>query len=176
MKKLVQGTLFVLILSVTYSEPVMAQMDMEPHVGSAEFEQLKSLIGTWEGEMPMKKDGEEGGDPMKMVVEYRLTAGGSTIQEVINGGTPMEMVTMYHDNDGQLGFTHYCVLGNQPKMKLISSTENTMKFERADNDPEMHMHALELSFMDDDHIVQRWTMFKDGQPVPAHDTPLTRIQ
>jgi hypothetical protein len=84
---------------------------------------------------------------------------------------------MYHDNEGQLGFTHYCVLGNQPKMKLIESTDKVLKFERAEtSDPEMQMHSLELSFIDESHIVQRWTMFKDGQAMPAHDTPLTRVE
>jgi hypothetical protein len=45
---------------------------MEPHAGSPEFEQMKSLVGTWEGLMPMDK----GGEIMKMVVKYRLTAWG----------------------------------------------------------------------------------------------------
>ena len=50
----------------------ITQTDMEPHAGSPEFEQMKSLVGTWEGLMPMDK----GGEIMKMVVKYRLTVWG----------------------------------------------------------------------------------------------------
>ena len=67
--------------------PADAQMEMPPYKGSAEFEQLKSLLGSWEMEMPpMKDDGAEAKHedmpPMpKVTVEYRLTAGGSAIQD-----------------------------------------------------------------------------------------------
>ena len=88
-------------LAITASVAAPADAQMEPYKGSAEFEQLKSLIGVWEGEMPRKaKGGEEPSEDMpmmKMTVEYRLTAGGSAIQETINRGSPMEMVSMYHD-------------------------------------------------------------------------------
>ena len=161
-----------------------AQMEMEPYKGSAEFEQLKSLIGVWEGEMPMKKhegDGEHKDmGPMKMTVEYRLTAGGSVLQETVNGGSPMEMITMYHDVGDNLSLTHYCMLGNQPKMNLIEAGDGQLSFALApDNalDPSgMFMNSLLLTFVDEHNMIQRWSMHQPGEGPPAQDIHFTRIQ
>ena len=40
------------------------------------------------------------------------------MQETLFPGTPNEMISMYHLADGQLVMTHYCAMGNQPRMKL----------------------------------------------------------
>ena len=47
-----------------------------------------------------------------MRVSYRVTAGGSAILETTAAGTPMEMISMYHDRGGKLFMTHYRMLGN----------------------------------------------------------------
>lgn len=172
-------------LAFAASVVVPADAQMEPYKGSAEFEQLKSLIGVWEGEMPMKGkgDGEQSEEMqmMKMTVEYRLTAGGSAIQETVFRGSPMEMVSMYHDRGGRLSMTHYCMLGNQPRMDLESSGEDKLIFafsKANDLDPstDMHMHSMVLSFVDENKITQRWTMFEGGEAQQAHDMHLTRTQ
>ncbi len=71
LNRIVLSALFILFISGTLPRYI-PQTDMEPHAGSPEFEQMKSLVGTWEGLMPMDK----GGEIMKMVVKYRLTAWG----------------------------------------------------------------------------------------------------
>ena len=161
-----------------------AQMQREHYKGSAEFEQLKSLVGLWEGEMPAKEDkGNAAGEPakgMKMTIEYRLTAGGSVLQETVNARTPMEMITMYHDTRRGLSLTHYCMLGNQPRMDYTGTRDGALQFTLSqDNDLDEHkdafMHSLALTIVDANHIVQRWTMYEDGQ---AHlqDIRLTRAK
>ena len=181
-------TIALAIIALVSTAPASAQMEMEPYKGSPEFEQLKALIGVWEGEMPMKDktDGagkEHEGMPqmMKMTVEYRLTAGGSAIQETFNAGSPMEMVSMYHDRDGSLSMTHYCMLGNQPRMDLNESAPGKMSFDfsqknELEPDKGMHMHSMNLSIVDDHNITQRWTMYQDGSAMPAQDMQLTRVQ
>ena len=162
-----------------------AGMEMEPYEGTAEFEQLKSLIGTWEGEMPM--EGKEGDarhqdmPPMKVTLEYRLTAGGSAIQETFSPGTPMEMITMYHDRGGRLSLTHYCMLGNQPRMDLQGSGEDHLKFafskqNELNRSEGTQMCGLELFFVDENNITQRWTTVQDGAELPSRDMHLTRVQ
>ena len=113
MRAAITTTLGLVFVALSAAAPASAQMGMEPYKGSSEFEQLKQLIGVWEGEMPMKDKGGEAGakhegmpEMMKMRVEYRLTAGGSAIQETFNAGSPMEMVSMYHDRGGNLSITH----------------------------------------------------------------------
>src|SRR5258708_4442203 len=91
-----------------------------PPKSSADFERLKSLIGVWQGT-------ETGGHgPADVRVEYRLTAGGSALEEKLFPGTPHEMVSVYYDEDGKLGMTHYCMLGNHPRMTLTKSTAKEM--------------------------------------------------
>src|SRR6266498_1969686 len=108
---------------------------------SAEFERMKSLVGTWKGKTDM------GQGPMEFTVEYRLVSGGSAIEERIFAGTPKEMVTMYHDKDGKLALTHYCMLANRPGMLLKSADAKTLRFDfdpacGVDAKSETHMHSL----------------------------------
>src|SRR6266850_6525111 len=115
-----QLALLAFALIVT-SSPLWAQPDKN-YKGSPEFERMKALVGTWKGKADM------GQGPMEMTVEYRIISGGSAIEERIFAGTPKEMVTMYHDKGGKLALTHYCMLRNQPAMRLKSSDKKTLKF------------------------------------------------
>ena len=152
---------------------------------SAEFEQLKSLVGLWEGVMPAKEGkgdvAEESSETMKMRVEYRLTAGGSVIQETFNAGTPMEMITMYHDTRRGLRLTHYCMLGNQPRMVYTGARDDgalqftLSKDSELDQDKDAFMHSLVLTIVDDKNIVQGWTMYQDGE-AQSQDIHLTRVK
>jgi hypothetical protein len=141
--------------------------------GSKEFEQMKQLAGVWEGTADMGKEGE------KVQVEYRLTAGNSTLVETLSPGTPEEMVSIYHDRKGKLAMTHYCMLHNQPRMMLKKADARTLDFVFAkDNDinpaKETHMHALSITFEDNDHIVQKWTTFEKGKAKGVVTLKLTR--
>ena len=147
-----------------------------PVAGSAEFERVKQLVGKWEGTSSSQMHGEESAR-----VEYRLTSGGSAVVEILFPGTPQEMVSVYTDRGGKLAMTHYCMLGNQPKLKLISSGEDRLELSlAADSDintvAEPHMHALTLSFDGPDQITQRWAFFEGGQEKDTTTLTLTRIQ
>ena len=116
-----------------------------------------------------------------VVVALGGIAGGSAIQEINFPGSPKEMVSMYHDRDGRLSMTHYCMMGNQPRLDLESSEKGKLSFafsEANDLDPStgMHMHSLVLSFVDETNITQRWTVFQDGEALASQDMHLTRIQ
>ncbi len=80
--------------------------------GSAEaFAQLKSLVGHWE---------EQKGSENKSTLDVELTAGGTTLVEkfrMVEQGKPVEMITMYYLDGGQIKLTHYCMAGNQPTMR-----------------------------------------------------------
>src|SRR5256885_2110472 len=115
--------------------------------GSAEFERMKTLVGTWKGKTDM------GQGPIDVTLTYRVLAGGSVLEEKIFEGTPNEMVTMYYDQAGKLAMTHYCMFGNRPGMLLKSSDEKTIKldFDKTcglDPEKESHMHAVTISFDD----------------------------
>ncbi|MCK7511304.1 MAG: hypothetical protein MZV70_49445 [Desulfobacterales bacterium] len=55
-------------------------------------------------------------------VTYRITANGSVVLETLFPGTDHEMLTLYHLDNDRLGLTHYCAMGNQPRMELDPSS------------------------------------------------------
>ena len=145
-----------------------------PYSGSKEYERMKQLVGVWEGTSNMGKEGQT------VRVEYRLTAGGSTIVETLFPGTPEEMISVYYDRKGKLSMTHYCMLQNRPSMKLLKAEADKLDFTFAGGsginpkrDP--HMHALTVSFVDKDHIVQNWTLFEDGKEKEVTKLNLSRV-
>src|SRR5262245_60836882 len=78
---------------------------------NAALEKMKTLAGTW---LEADKDGK----PTDTVVSIiKLTAGGSAIHETLFPGQPHEMISMYTVDGPDLVMTHYCMLGNQPRLK-----------------------------------------------------------
>lgn len=144
-------------------EPKKASTDTHPG-----FEKIKKLAGTW---VEADKDGKP---TEKVVSVVKLTAGGSAVQETLFPGQPMEMMSVYHRDGSDLVMTHYCVLGNQPRMKADpKSPPNQIRFlfaGGANLDPakDMHMHEGTLTFVDDDHIEFSGVGWVGGKPAPDH--------
>ena len=137
--------------------------DMPPYKGSAAFERMKTLVGKWSGESP-----EMG----KMNTEFRLIAGDSVIQEIFAGGTSMEMLSVYHDVNGRLTMTHYCMLRNQPRMKLVKSTPDSLTFDLAPTPglnvaKDKHMHGATYTFIDADHFKLEGVSWDNGKSCPC---------
>ena len=146
-----------------------------PSPGSAEFERMKTLVGTWTGKADM------GQGPVEMTSRFRLLAGGSVLEERVFPDTPNEMVTMYYDQGGKLAMTHYCVLGNRPGMKLKSSDEKSITFDfdatcGINPGTESHMHALSITFTDANTITTSCKAIMDGKETPAKPTTLKRVK
>jgi hypothetical protein len=146
-----------------------------PYSGSKEYERMRQLVGVWESTSNVGKEGQS------VRVEYRLTAGGSAIVETLFPGTPEEMISVYHDDKGKLSMTHYCMLQNQPSMRLLNASADRLDFIFAEGNginPEKdpHMHALTISFVDKDHIVQNWTLFEGGKETGVTRLDLSRVR
>src|SRR5581483_8190768 len=86
------------------------------------------------------------------------TAGGSAVHETLFPGQPHEIISIYTADGPDLVMTHYCVLGNQPRLKADpKSPANQIHFQFAggtnlDPKKDKHMHAATLTFVDDDHL------------------------
>lgn len=122
------------------------------------FDELKKLEGAWTSDT---KD-----HPAD--VTYKLSAGGSVLVETMAMGNHAEMITMYHPDGDGLALTHYCVLGNQPRMKASKDQKaGSIKFEGdggSNMKPEdKHMHTLTVTFVDADHVKQDWALFDGGK-------------
>jgi hypothetical protein len=171
------STLILLIFTCSYSVAISGEKHEGEYKGSEDFERLKQIVGVWEGTAPMG----EGKEDQKVTVEYKLTSGDSAIVETFLPGTPHEMVSVYYDADGSLAMTHYCMLGNHPQMALKKADDKNMTFELISNsdikpDTEPHMHSMTISFVDDNNIVERWTLYEDGKEKETATFELTRTK
>ena len=137
--------------------------DMPPYKGSAAFEKMKSLAGKWSATSPMMG---------KMNTEFRVIAGGSVIEERFGEGTPMEMLSTYHDVNGKLKMTHYCALRNQPQMQLTKSTSDSLTFDFVPTPglnaaKDKHMHGATYTFVDANHFKMEGVAWDNGKPSPC---------
>ena len=141
---------------------------------SAAFERFKALAGDWvsaeDAEMAKKGD---------LVARYAVTAGGSAVVETIFPGQAHEMVTVYHADGPDLVLTHYCMEGNQPRMraKAAQGPRFDFAFDGGTNiDPkrDRHMHSASLAFLGADEIRSEWTELAEGKPVLVVKSHLVR--
>ena len=166
--------IFILMDSVSLAD----EQHATEYKGTQEFERIKSIVGVWQGTSIMGKGGEK--QEENVTVEYKLTSGGSALVETLFPGTPHEMVSVYHDKGGKLSMTHYCMLGNQPQMNLKKSEGNVFEFDLiSDGDinaqRDQHMHSLTISFLDNNNIIQKWTLYEDGKEKDTTTIKLTRV-
>jgi hypothetical protein len=132
----------------------------EKTTGVLAFDQLKTLVGEWEGK-------NEGG-PVK--ITYTLVSGGTALMERMQPATEAEMITMYSADGDKIVVTHYCSEGNQPSMKTetLKATANKYSFSLVSvsglKSPDAgHMTGLVLTLLDKDHLKQEWTYTDKGK-------------
>jgi len=135
-----------------------------PAPTNANFEKIKKLAGTW---LAADKDGKPTDQVFSVI---KVTAGGSVVHETLFPGQPDEMVSIYTVDGPDLIMTHYCVLGNQPRMKADpKSPANQISFQFAggsnlDPKKDKHMHAATLTIADDSHIEIAGVGWEGGAP------------
>ena len=124
---------------------------LPPVPTNAAFEKMKTLAGTW---LAASEDGKPTDQVMSII---KVTAGGSAVHETLSPGQPQEMVSIYTVDGPDLVLTHYCVLGNQPRLKADpKSPANQIHFQFAggsnlDPTKDKHMHSATLTIVDDRH-------------------------
>ncbi len=128
--------------------------------GEKALDQLKALAGTWVSEKP-------GQDGKPMTTIFKVTSGGTAVEETLFAGSDHEMIDMYTVEDGKVVLTHYCMMDNQPRMQLTSSENGTMKFEfvsggNMKSRDESHMDSVDLK-IDGDKLTEKWTNMADGK-------------
>ena len=155
----------LLVLGLTFSITGEDKQEHAPKGSSNQaLEKMKTLVGTW---VNLDQDGKPTAEIASVI---RLTAGGTAIQETLFPGQPHEMVSMYTVDGGDLIMTHYCMLGNQPRMKASpKSTGNKLIFEfvggsNLDPKKDKHMHSAVLTIVDADHIEVDGTGWENGAP------------
>jgi hypothetical protein len=131
---------------------------------SPALEKMKKLVGTW---LLADQDGK----PTEQIASIiKVTAGGSVVHETLFPGQPQEMVSVYALDGPDLIMTHYCVLGNQPRMKADpKSPTNQIVFRFAggtnlDPKKDKHMHEATLKILDEDRLEVNGVGWENGLP------------
>jgi hypothetical protein len=108
--------------------------------GRAALAYLKALEGEWV---------VDGGDEGTFGWEFDVTARGGVVVERLKVGTPTEMTTVYHLDHGTLVASHFCQLGNQPRLTAVTSVvEGDLHFVcdgqvgATASHAELHMHGV----------------------------------
>ncbi len=111
---------------------------------------------------------DHNGNEQQIDLIYRTVSGGTAVEERIFANTAKEMVTMYHGDEDGLLLTHYCMLGNQPRLQLKNTHENIFKFVYLDGvgidrDSTGHMGAMEMTIHDENTFEQAWAYYENGK-------------
>ena len=158
--RIVYSTLFTALLAAA---AVADAGENAPSASAQRFDELKKLAGNW------YEVGKDGQPTDKLVSSIRVTSAGTAIEETLFPGGDHEMITMYHLDGEDLLLTHYCALGNQPRMKAEPGSDArriVFKCVGATNlksEEEQHMHQATLTIADDNHLQAEWVSNKEGK-------------
>jgi hypothetical protein len=135
---------------------------------------IKKLAGDW---VEVGKDGKPTGT---IVSSIRVTAGGSAVLEVLFPGQKHEMVTMYHQDGPDLILTHYCILGNQPRLKAEfgkDSKQLVFKLAGGSNlrpEKDAHMSQGIIHILEENRLRSEWTKCENGKACETYTFELVR--
>jgi hypothetical protein len=139
------------------------------------FEQLKSLAGDWEAQLPGFG---------KLTSSVRVVSNGKAIEETI--GLPADNeLSVYAVSEGRIVATHYCAMtpdGHQVRLqtpRLADTTDDPNHPEHADHPEHLdfgfagasnlhsmtapHMRRMIMTLADSDHYSEKWTKTENGK-------------
>lgn len=138
---------------------------------AATFDRLKGLVGDWQATTNMGK----------VTAHYELVSDGHVLLEHLDmPGMHQDMVTAYYLDGDKVGLTHYCGLGNQPRMQASGiAGDGSIRFQFVSaanlaSGEDKHMHTVNVRLIDNDHFTADWTMF--DQSKPAMDVTLQYVR
>lgn len=124
------------------------------------FQSLKVLVGEWQG---VNERGRT------FLVNYRLIANDSVLIESWTMSPTRTSMTVYHMDGAALIATHYCPLGNQPRLQYrqeISAHRLEFSFRDATNLPDQnvaHEHAFWVQINADGTFARNETYMENGE-------------
>jgi len=167
-------TVVVLVSGAAFNSAWAQDRHAPAAVDDPRFEFLQQLEGTWVA--------EEASEEMSHgSFEFRVTAGGTAIEVREMVGTPMEMLTVYHMQGADLVGTHYCMLGNQPRVTAAKKMDGQSLRFSCDGKPgntkshnDHHVHGWTMRLDDEGRLHDSAEMMKDGEVTEAPTFVLTR--
>ncbi len=152
-----------LILSMTLIS--LAPLAFAQSESKNSFEKLKSLSGSWEGRATAD---EPAFNADSMRVSLRVTSmGNALLHEMTSPGQPQDPISMLYLDGDRLLLTHYCDMGNRPRMEgKMSPDGKTVKFDFVDVAGDIinhaHMHDVTFTLVDANRHTEDWTFVLPG--------------
>lgn len=143
----------------------------------AAFDAIKGMEGEWIGTV-QRNDGEA----RETKIEFKVSAGGHSIIQTFAPGKRYEMFSVYHLDGDQLLMTHYCALGNAPKMKFAeSATPGALTFEfnggtNLDPAKDAHAHQGQMRLMGPDHYKSESIGWANGKQASVQHFDMRRTE
>ena len=124
-----------------------------PKPAARAFDQIKALAGEWVARH---------GNGSETRVSYRVASAGSAVIETI-GDDETGMLSVYTVDGDRILMTHYCSMGNQPRMAATVKPESgTLVFEFLDianlaKPDGMYISGLAMTIGGPDKVTNVWT-------------------
>ncbi|QYK48186.1 MAG: hypothetical protein KF838_15515 [Phycisphaeraceae bacterium] len=141
---------------------------------AALLDTVKSLEGTW----TMVDDK---GQTITASV-FTVSSSGSVVREVMFPGQPHEMTNVYHMDGPTLVVTHYCAVGNQPRMRAKAGSDPAVITFEPDSVTNLtsaeqyYMGGLTLTRRDPETLIARWTSYVGSEEKGSIEFVMTRKQ
>jgi hypothetical protein len=156
-----------LFLALSAAGPAVAQpapdasQQLAPVDAREAFEKLKSLAGTYVGQLRMDNPGDEMDGRLGQFTLRVTSRGNALVHELSLSGIPDHPVTVFYLEGDRLVATHYCDAGNRPRLVgALSPDGKKIEFEFLDlsgGDEYGHMHRIAFTFGDENNHTEEWT-------------------
>ncbi|QOJ01771.1 MAG: hypothetical protein HRU70_15315 [Phycisphaeraceae bacterium] len=106
-----------------------------------------------------------------LALQFRVSSGGHVVREIMFPGSAHEMTNVYHMDGKDLVVTHYCAIGNQPRMRSTPGSGGDridFRFDSITNlnaAQDHYMGEMTLVRKGPDTLEQHWASFRDGAKV-----------
>ena len=134
------------------------------------IDRIKALAGEWE----MVDNSPVPLPPGAHAATFTVSSNGSVVREIMFPGEDYEMTNIYHMDGPDLVMTHYCAVGNQPRLRAVAATPDGPIFFDTDSvtnlaSPDDHyMGQMPLEILTPDRIRQTWRSYVGGKLAEDH--------
>ena len=134
----------------------------EPPAAADPFEQMKSLAGEWQADLPGYGQIQD---------SIRLVSKGTALEETL--GTPADNEVSLYTRDGKrVVLTHFCALTadghvarletDAPQGPPVELAFTLTALSNLPDEAAPHMRRVVITFIDRDHFRERWTKTEKG--------------
>ncbi|HYD86152.1 MAG TPA: hypothetical protein VEA80_01640 [Vitreimonas sp.] len=140
--------------------PARAGAQSNARSAAQAFADLKALAGDWQGRTESGRT---------FLVNYRLIANETVLIETWTMSPTRQSMTVYHMDGGDLLATHYCPIGNQPRLRYrpdLSGERLEFSFRDATNLQDAsaaHQHAFWVRINAGGAFVRNETYIENGE-------------